>query len=190
MDKPDTRTAICQKCEKPFEVKARYSKAPGSSGMDCTQLQGRSCPPCKKLIKKHANARHAKRMKLPIDAVPETKRVAKCQLIRVAEMLKMSERNASKIEKQALAKIRSNPELVSLFKEWMRDGGRVPDFSEPPPEKTAEVLLDFMMGISDWYRTYGHLVQVGKRKEAVECMNEIRKFYKTFKRNLSQLPMI
>lgn len=190
--KAETRTAKCQHCQNPFEVKARYSNLPGCEGMDVTQLQNRTCPKCQSGLRKAAHDREQKRMKLSVDGksgkpVLGRGELAKAGLKRMAQILKTTQRNASRIERQALSKIRNDPVLAKLYKEWMADGGRIPERApDPEPQEATGVLLDFMMGISEWYQTHTKLVRGGKKKEALECMSEIRNFYQSLRQQLKK----
>src|ERR1041384_3807078 len=99
--------AICERCEKPFWYQGKKRR--------------RVCTPCKKKVKKAAQARIYQKLKiLPTEtrlaAKPGLDGVSKMSQQQVAAILKMSPQQVQKVERWALVKLRGNRDLM---KQWL-----------------------------------------------------------------------
>lgn len=110
----------------------------------------------------------------------------------IGQLLNIDFREVHKLERQALTKIRNNPELKELWdtlKSELAGGaaeGGVLSLGISPAKK-GELLLDYQQSVADWWQTYAEVEEWGCTDEAIELMTEIAKIQKTIERTLLTL---
>lgn len=171
----------CVKCKSPFLLEVPEGAV--------FRKDGRVCPKCVKIRSKQADRRKLKRRRLLPDEPKayslEKRSVSLLTPFEVAQRLKVTTDNVVKIERRALAKLREHPELRELFRKWMEDGGHAPvNGLRRLMRRPDERLLEWQMGVSEFWEAHDKLQGLGRRKEALQCRAEIRRFQNLLKRSL------
>jgi predicted RNA-binding Zn-ribbon protein involved in translation (DUF1610 family) len=167
--------ATCERCGKVFKykkIKARWI-----------------CPKCKKEVLKEARARYwHKQRKLPTEehgTALDAAGVSKLTREEVASILKVSGRVVRRAERTALAKLRSNPELM---KQWLlyKDEG-CPTPGAPEEIDVGAELLERVFELSDFCNLQDTMYGAGCPQEALECRAEIERCHRAVAKALADL---
>ena len=113
------------------------------------------------------------------------KELLKMSQAEVARRLRVTLHTERFLERQAILKIRNNPQLKDLFDTWLEEGAP----SEAPDGRDAgEQLLDYQMAVLDWWAAHDKLVSRRKTKpEARATLKEIDRFQHQIVETLKKL---
>jgi hypothetical protein len=161
---------------------------------DWFEFSGRKpkyCPECRRVADNVANKKYKKKSRL-INCRAKGKReedfrgnndfleqVGGTRLKDVAAKLGIDLKQVHELERQALQKIRSNPELKELW-DILRDelaGGKLePGSLVIGSINIGQMLLDYQLAVAEWTGKYETFTDAGLTDEACECLVEIQLF--------------
>ena len=103
----------------------------------------------------------------------------------IARVLGLDFREVARLERQALLKIRTNPELKNIWgslKEELAQGGQFPEGGIGKmgrlmgPEEWAEIMLDCQSVVMDWTLYYEDLIEAGDYAAAEKVLGLVSRF--------------
>jgi hypothetical protein len=107
--------------------------------------------------------------------------VGGAQLAEIARALGIDFREVHRLERQALTKVRANPEFKNIWvmlKEELAEGATFGAGGTVTPEQRGNLLLDHQQSVAEWWRVHDEILEQGCTEEAMECLNEILRFQK------------
>ncbi len=99
--------------------------------------------------------------------------VAKVGRDEIAKQFGITAQAVREGERNALFRIRRNPELRRLFGLWISEGCPVVDRGT---DHGTDGMLDWQLGVGEMYLAYDRLCAAGLVAEAAKCLAEISKF--------------
>jgi hypothetical protein len=167
--------ATCRQCG------ADFSFPPPKTGRPRTV-----CDRCRKENQRKAEQRlnraspFGKGLGATLDNIRRAGQIGGANRDRVARILGISERGVRQIEAQAMAKIRSNGELMELWRECREQGIPLVD------QTNAEDLLDYQIEVIRLYEVHERTIICGLKAEEIECQKEIERCQEAIARALGR----
>ena len=113
--------------------------------------------------------------------------VGGAQYAEIARVLGIDFREVHKLERQALMKIRDNPELKEIWgslKEELASGAVLSEGGLMGAANKGNLLLDYQQAVADWWHTHDEIAEQGCTDEALECLAEITLFQQKIAQSL------
>lgn len=173
----DSMTGVC-KCGEPFKYvfEGRRKKlCPGCVGANYRAAHLRSQRRLKTVAGERVNEANCSALE----------HLAKMDRDEIGRRLRLTPAAVRMLERNALFKIRRNPELRRLFAFYLSEGGgsaecgvRSAELGNPEfgNREGEELILDWQLGVGEMFEAYDRLLAGGFLKEAGECLLEIALF--------------
>lgn len=149
---------ICVKCQRPFRYVAKKKR------------RRSVCHRCQRRVIHESNSRRKKKVAAVVnDTKAHRQAVALCTQEEVGRALGLTQESVFEGERSALAKLRQHPELLELLLKVREEG-------IPFQEDTPNQLLDFQLGMNEWWQLHDELLTHKLEAEALELRTLIEKF--------------
>ncbi|MGA3265520.1 MAG: hypothetical protein ABSE16_01705 [Verrucomicrobiota bacterium] len=185
-----TLTSICTKCRRRFEYQARVTP----QGNPTNGIYRHVCDACRARRKRWLDLKRKRNVVAPIRKISGREERARpgefTSRNRIADELGIHQSLVADIERSALHKLRSSPELAEAFRQYKRDGmPEIEQLARALKASGSELLLGYQLEVGDFWKVHDRLESEGLREEAQAVLENIIQCQRAIGRQLQAVEL-